>query len=263
MFTALKNQDGVNVVNILLSSDCRTLCDENGRTPLHISCERAPNNFFTRCVETFVLYGMNVNAAAKDGTTPLHHAASRASLFHCSVLLEHGAKFLVDKQGRTPLHYAAVSTNSPDAVVEICKLFVEAGVDVNIRDVHGKSALAYTYIDDVVDILVQHGGSADDLCMDSLCLHKCVLKGSVKLIQYFIEHNAPVNEVDARGRTPLHAVVLCEQSKEKKLSMIRVLLDGGVSIHARDMDNKTAFEYVNMDLLRVMVTPDSKRRRLR
>ncbi|OJJ32664.1 hypothetical protein ASPWEDRAFT_90098, partial [Aspergillus wentii DTO 134E9] len=52
-------------------------------------------------------------------------------------LLEHGAKILPTLHGRqTPLHKASV-----EGCVETTKVLLEYGVDINARDIEGRTAL--------------------------------------------------------------------------------------------------------------------------
>jgi len=50
-----------------------------------------------------------VNDRDFDGVTPLHLAAARGHAHLVTWLVDHGAKFLLDRMGGTALHFAAAN----------------------------------------------------------------------------------------------------------------------------------------------------------
>lgn len=82
--------------------------------------------------------GADVNAANRFGVTPLMYAVL-AGPGQVNILLAAGAKAnAADDNGRTPLMLAAY-----DGKLDVVKLLVQAGADVNARDAKGQSALDY------------------------------------------------------------------------------------------------------------------------
>jgi len=50
-----------------------------------------------------------INDRDFDGVTPLHLAAARGHAHLVTWLVDHGAKFLIDRMGGTALHFAAAN----------------------------------------------------------------------------------------------------------------------------------------------------------
>jgi len=61
-------------------------------------CQLSTSEFRTR-----------VNDRDFDGVTPLHLAAARGHSHLVTWLVDHGAKFLLDRMGGTALHFAAAN----------------------------------------------------------------------------------------------------------------------------------------------------------
>ena len=88
----------------------------------------------------FIERGANINARSNNGTTALHHAASKGHRETVEELLEYGAMIMVDKRGATPLHRAAAVGRG-----DIVELLVEHDPSiVNKQDDEGNTALYHT-----------------------------------------------------------------------------------------------------------------------
>jgi len=113
--------------------------DGGGITPFHLASE-------------------DVNARAKDGSTPLYIALLFANPEVVRLLLDHGA----DVNARlddfsSPLHRACSSVN---AALEVVRLLLERGADVKAKDNHGNTALQAARArgeNDVVKLLLEYG----------------------------------------------------------------------------------------------------------
>lgn len=86
--------------------------DMMGMSLLHFAAmNKKPNN--TEILRTLIQKGANVNAIAKDNTTPLDFAASTGNPNMVQLLLDSGAGYninLKDSTGDTPIMYAAQGT---------------------------------------------------------------------------------------------------------------------------------------------------------
>ncbi|HXD18149.1 MAG TPA: ankyrin repeat domain-containing protein [Vicinamibacterales bacterium] len=156
------------------------LADEGGFTALHYAAldERGadivrtllthgarPNPRTTKDSREYVYAGVNLT-----GATPLFLAASRGNVEDVRALLAGGADpFMTTEKGTLPLHVASWG-GSPYAgdwtedekknLLEVTRLLVERGSDVNSTGEHGWTALhgaAYKGVDAVVQFLVDRG----------------------------------------------------------------------------------------------------------
>lgn len=147
----------------------------NGSTVLMLACSYAG---FEDMVEFLILNGADVNAADKNGKTPLIWAASN-SLESARLLISHGAKVNHRaNDGMTAFIQSVFGVISGKVPIEICDLIRENGGDIN-ETLTGYSA---------------NGWSS---------LHYAAMNGDVELVNYLIRHGANVNKATAEGSTPM------------------------------------------------------------
>lgn len=120
-------------VKILVKSDIdinkKNKC---GESPLHISTRR---NYWG-CVNALVEGGADVNIKDNYNQTPLHIAARYNELDFVEMFVRNGAHVNEkDMFGSTPLHYLSRYF----ANIEIIKLLIDYGADVNIKNSKGKT----------------------------------------------------------------------------------------------------------------------------
>ena len=197
-----------------------------GRTALHLLAligEAEP-----KAVRLLLDHGADVNAAADQGDTPLHYAASHSGPDIVKVLLERGADVAArDRSMNTPLHAAVAGGYRSDAVggfanPEVIGMLLEAGAEVNAKNADGSTALhtaAWQQDDEAARLLVAGGGN--------------------------------VNAVDGLGRTPLHRAAefreTWHQGPDVSIEFVRMLVELGAEVSARDRDGKTACDLARTD----------------
>lgn len=137
--------------------------------------------------------------------------------------------------------------------IEIVKLLIKLGVDVNAKDL--SRVISYNTAEDlaIAKLLLENGASAEDklrlvngMKMAKLLLsfgadvneketwgadsftfplHSVVRKNNIKLAEFFIKNGANLEERDSEGRTPLFIAY------EKNIfTMFRMLLENGADI---------------------------------
>jgi len=192
----------------------------------------------------------DVNAAAKDGNTPLHTACWHDNVPAIKLLIENGASVnTAGSEGDHPLHYAIRSKKAVE-------LLLAAKADLNpvsrTTSNYAPTPLGRAADDgylDVAELLFQHGGKLD---MISACilgkLHKvaaflaadptlinrdsprwgrkyiryAVENGQVKMVEFLISKGAAVEPS-----------LLYEAAAKGHRDMVAVLLSKGLSVNAR------------------------------
>jgi len=115
----------------------------------------------------------------------------------------------------------------PDENVEILKLLIDKGADINAQDNYGSTPLHYAVEDNRF----------------------------INGIQYLIEHGANVDEKDSYSNTPLHiAARNCNSRK------IQILVEAGASLHSLDRDHKTPYDVFVKEISRWHYSMRSRRR---
>jgi ankyrin repeat protein len=84
--------------------------------------------------------GININVQNKEGKTSLHYVAEYNRIVLGRVLLDNGADLSIqDKYGNQPLWTAVFNDKGRDDRIEVIKLFIQYGADINHKNDVGKS----------------------------------------------------------------------------------------------------------------------------
>ena len=148
----------------------------------------------------------------KDLETPLHFACFRGKPEIARLLLDHGAQVNArNYQGEIPLHLVSRGEyNSPDDGIRIAELLLERGTDMNDQDV-----------------------------FEWTPLHSASNNGRHEIIQFLLCHGAKVNLENCLGETLLHLIQQGRSDSQDGVSVVQLLLDGGLDVNARDKRNWT------------------------
>lgn len=105
---------------------------KDGTSPLHL----AASSGHTEIVETLLKHGASANVKKHNGASPLHEAASTGCSESVKLLLEFGARVnSTDTNERTALHYAC-SAMRPEAT----EMLINFGSDINLKNKKGFTA---------------------------------------------------------------------------------------------------------------------------
>ena len=161
-------------------------------------------------------------------------------------LLDAGADVDSDvKWGMTPLMFA-----SAEGHMDLMRLFLERGADVNKCDPHNRNALlysvAYEYKENSpaeaeahrgrVELLIGH--NADPLSKDGEgknAVSIAALNGHAALVRFLAEKGVPVNECDMHGIPPL-----AYASGKGHVETVEALVEKGADVNFQSLNGKTA-----------------------
>jgi serine/threonine-protein phosphatase 6 regulatory ankyrin repeat subunit A len=198
--------------------------------------------------------------------SPLHDAVEAGDLEKVKAAIAAGYDVNeIDKSnersrgyGSTPLHRAAYNDN-----FEIVKYLVEHGAEVNGRSVRGLPVLRSAEAGKkIFQYLLQHGAgiNAKDEYGKTI-LHTYSFAHNIKGIEYLLSHGADISAKDNEGKSPLHYAASSPYNTffdiKKEMSRgetndwttseetIRLLLDAGADVNARDNKGQTPLHYAS------------------
>lgn len=209
----------------ILNKNDTTSLDINARHPLSYTLlHTAADCCSLRIVEKLVKSGAKVNVLDSDKVTPLYEAVQQESFEIMRFLLDNGAslKPIYGICQFVPLHTAAALRR-----LDMVKLLVERGADVNEKNAWGRAPLDYAcdsserYETEDVDEDTNEGvgeneyedqGKDDDYDGDE--------DERKEIIIFLRNHGANVNLQDTKGRTALHSA--CELKDRQFVECILV-----------------------------------------
>jgi len=185
--------------------------------------------------------GVDINYIGGEfACSALHTAAERGRVEIAKLLIEAGADVNIQRfrSLEVPLHSAAEHGH-----VEIARLLIKAGADVNAADFHGElpwhKAAERGHIE-IVELLIEHGvaiAARTDAGMTAL--HLAAWGGHADIVILLIEHGADVNAADNSGEIALHnAAYRC------KIDVARLLIEKGAKVNAVNNDGETPLHKV-------------------
>ena len=222
-------------LSTLSEAEARRSLDEQG-------ISYSLDSFFERIVagdvssvELFIAAGMDLNAQDNDGYTALMLAAEGGYVEMVRLLVEHGVDVNAQYYGYTALMLAAEGGH-----VEVARFLVEHGADVNAPNEYGDTALMWA-----------------------------ARQGHVEVARFLVEHGADVNAQNNDGLTALMWAVLyfyVEMTMEttmERMEMVRLLVEHGADVNAQNNDGLTALSFAKtfgnqeiIDLLEAVGEPE-------
>jgi hypothetical protein len=127
-----------------LQRTMREVKNEKGQTQLWFYCE----NGMTKSVERMLsMRNIDIEASSKwlsrDGLTCLHIAVFSCRIDICKLLIEKGANLEAnDSDGFTPLFYAIISLN-----IEMVQFLCDLGANIEVRDMSWTDTILYCSLD--------------------------------------------------------------------------------------------------------------------
>ncbi len=221
-------------------------------TPLHYAAASG----HLAIVKMLLDHKADVNAKSQGGQTPLFMAVERDRLEVAKLLLANRANPNVKASTDITVFGMAIYTAISNRNIELIRLLLEAGADVNARgiilqdnSVGGMRSvlvapLAYTAcqgvqiesVKAIVEFLLQN--KADVNVQDDLAkspLHWAVENGNTKTVKLLLDHAADPNLKNQDDDTPLHL------SKSKEIA--ELLLAKNADVKARNKSGRTPLHH--------------------
>lgn len=229
-------------------------------------------------VEVLLETGAHVKATDKDGWTPLMWASWGCHPELVKLLVNNGADLNArDKKGQTALSSTAGSylvgitprgskmdPNAPVAPIfkplkrkrclEVIKLLLDRGADVNVRDNLGDTVLArmmlssrvsvwpltgdaMTQFRELLRLLLEKGADVNATALDAtpLMLAMYFRDGALEMVKLLLGKGA---DVKAKNEHAVTALMIA--ASQGRADSMRLILDKGANVNARDKDGKTA-----------------------
>ncbi|KAI1747286.1 ankyrin repeat-containing domain protein [Xylaria castorea] len=248
----------------------------HGQFPLELCIESAPQGLPDQALRLLLEYYPRINLSQRDdeGNTALHKIDVLTPLAVTRLLVNAGADpSTVNHKGYTALMVAlevgntevcrhlfsktdsmsGTSNTSPgllhravfSANLDLIKMMIEAGADVNEIDLRTGETPLYTHLTIgspsilVVQYLVDTCKADINLAGGDLkypIIQAC-RKSNLEIIRFLVEAGADVNVKDHAGRSPIHLLYYSGYND------IDVLVDHGADLEARDKLGRTAVHY--------------------
>ena len=139
--------------------------------------------------------------------------------------------------GWTPLCHAILGGH-----IDIVKLFLTRGVDMNAKDAFGRTPLSWAAVngqEDVGKLLLEYGAEIDAKGIyGQTPLSWAAENGHQDVVKLLLDHGADINAKDTSGRTPLSWA-----AEEGQQDVVRLLLDHGAGINAKDTSGRTPLSW--------------------
>jgi len=189
-------------------------------------------------IKNYVVEGMDVNAASKDGMTPLFVAAGKNDEAFFHALISKGASIKHQAKDSSSLLIAATLGQNPNIV----RYLLDKGLDINAKGRDGNTALhtalmtLNTYL---ASVLMQEGADADIKNDKGLSGYDIAKKWKIDLDTY---KKLDPFEKDDDGETPLFLA-----ATDNDIEKVKTLLTLGADKSIKNKKGQTVYESVKDD----------------
>jgi ankyrin repeat protein len=233
-------RDRPRLVEILLAEKAPTdLVNSEGLPTLIYFLEDNPN-VDLRILKGLIDHGFDVNEVVEGFKTPLYMAihAVEESREAVDMLIENGADL------KSPdILYAAVEKGLEDLVEKILK----SGLDVNARESnYGRTAICnpmlnrkmlQRFIDAGINVHIRDNEGRT-------ALFYAVEYSNLDVVELLLERGSDVNERDNDGNTPLHYMKESLTRRDDSLGIIPLLVKKGADVNALNKDGQSPLDRV-------------------
>jgi len=207
--------------------------DGLGNTALHYIAQWR----FDTWVPVLIKMGANTEAVNATGETPLFAAVKQDSPSTIKALLDNGGSIYArDTLGNSLLH-AAVRWHA----IRGAETLLDKGLDINCHALNGKTPLHDSirwWIPDMELLLLKRGADIEVRDAEgNTPFMEAILAGNAPSMEQLFRRGADLKTRNFKGDTALHITASMDRT-----DLSTQLLDWGVSIHARNAQDRTPFQ---------------------
>ena len=241
--------NAVDIMTVILDHApmCIDCVDTERRTALHIACMAGQTSDDKGEDAALMLIALGASVLLKDANNylPITYASKFGMLETVQALIARDERCATEPCGREQYTaiMAAVLQNRVGVVEVVLK--ESAGVDMNVADAEGHTALHLSALSDGVEcaqLLLEHGAAVDKVNgIEQTPLHVAATKGCVNVMKVLLLHSTMtehvINSPNLWGDTALHDAIACENE-----SVARLLLTHGADFDIKNKDELTAVD---------------------
>ncbi|XP_050310455.1 serine/threonine-protein phosphatase 6 regulatory ankyrin repeat subunit A isoform X3 [Anthonomus grandis grandis] len=254
------HQGHIDLVNNLLANHARVdVFDQEGRSALHLAAERG----YLHVCDSLLTNKAFINSKSRNGRTALHLAALNGYVHLVKFLIkDHNAVIdILTLKKQTPLHLAAGAGQ-----IEVCKLLLELGADIDATDEDGKKpihAACQNNFSEVAKLfLQQHPSLVMATTKDgNTCAHIAAAQGSVTVIEELMKFDRQ-GVISARNKVT-DATPLQMAAEGGHAEVVKALVRAGASVTDENKGGFTAVhlaaQYGHMQVLEVLRSSNNLR----
>lgn len=220
---------------------------------MHCVCKNGSPEFISRLFATTKII-VDVNETDYRNTTALMQVCERGDILIAEILIGLGA-FVNKKQSSeyppfevgTALLYAAKNNH-----IDMIKLLIKNGADVNCIDHEGHSLLFYVDDAEIIELLIKKGININrnEKLFGKYChsssLHRACMKGQVDVVDVYLKYGANINMLsEDSGMTPL--MIACEKGHVDVVDRLlyHTSNDKHCDINVKSRDGSSAIMYAS------------------
>ena len=185
-------------------------------------------------LKTAINFGKDINQTDLWGQTSLFYAVTEEDKTIVEYLLKSGIDFdKVDRDGDSAL---MKSTN-----IEITKLIVEKGADIDIKSIRNETALSIATKNGNTEIALYlieklaNVNTHDDSEYSPLIY--AAKRNNIKVVKKLIEYNADLHYTTSLNETVLDQILFFNDDDENYIDMVELLVGNGLKINFKILDS--------------------------
>ena len=215
-------------------TDLKSVCRELG-----VLCPMSKNSIIKKLLDLLKRgYKMNMDSESEN----LIHNIDIGYLEKIQDLIDNGLDINKPYNDKLPL-VVAIALNK----VDIVRLLIDKGADVNIRSDDNLTPIMYTDNKKIAELLIENGANVN--ARDDEGQTALMQTENLKVAQLLIDNGVDVNEIDNEHQTAIFINV-----RNDKTQMVRLLIDNGADIRIRDENDETILSYAeNPDIAQLLI----------